>query len=151
MSPRGLLFLRALVVLTGALPWALLLAPIHGHQVALAFRTLCHQLPERTLVVSGAPMVVCSRCAGVYAGVALGVLLPLRRRWLAHGRALFLASLSLGVLDVVTQDVGLHAPWHPVRLATGLAIGWTASAFMFGTLAVDPGRVTRRVSLARTG
>jgi len=79
-------------------------------------------------------MVVCSRCAGVYLGLVLGVALPLPRRWLPHGRALVLAALVLATLDVVTQDLGLHAPFHPGRLATGLFLGWSGCAFLIGTL-----------------
>lgn len=79
-------------------------------------------------------MVVCSRCAGLYLGVALGVALPLPRRWLPHGRALVLAAVAIAAIDVLTQDLGLHAPYHPGRLATGLLLGWSGCAFMMGTL-----------------
>jgi uncharacterized membrane protein len=95
---------------------------------------MCHQRPERSLWFLGAPMVVCSRCAGVYLGVALGVALPLPRRLLAYGRGLVIAAIALATLDVITQDLGLHAPFHPVRLATGLLLGWTGCAFLIGTL-----------------
>ena len=79
-------------------------------------------------------MVVCSRCAGIYLGLVLGVALPLPRRSLARGRALVIAAIALATLDVLTQDLGLHAPFHPVRLATGLLLGWSGCAFMIGTL-----------------
>jgi uncharacterized membrane protein len=79
-------------------------------------------------------MVVCSRCAGIYLGLALGVALPLPGRWLPHGRALVLLALGLAALDVITQDLGLHPPFHPTRLATGLLLGWSGCAFLMGTL-----------------
>jgi uncharacterized membrane protein len=79
-------------------------------------------------------MVVCSRCAGLYLGLALGVALPLPRRVLPRGRARVIASIAIATIDVVTQDLGLHAPFHPVRLATGLLLGWSGCAFMIGTL-----------------
>ena len=34
-------------------------------------------------------------------------------------------------VDVLTQDLGLHPSLHLLRLATGFAVGWTASAFLF--------------------
>ena len=126
--------LSALLVSAGLLPWLLALRPAWSRVVFPVFRTLCHQRLERTLVIFGAPMVVCSRCAGLYLGVALGVALPLPRRWLPHGRALVLAAVAIAAIDVLTQDLGLHAPYHPGRLATGLLLGWSGCAFMMGTL-----------------
>ena len=32
------------------------------------------------------------------------------------------------VLDVATQDLGLHPVWHVTRLATGLAFGYALAA-----------------------
>ncbi|MBI5512175.1 MAG: DUF2085 domain-containing protein [Deltaproteobacteria bacterium] len=126
--------LRALLLGLGLLPWVLgLLALRHPAWVA-AFRGLCHQRPERSLWLRGAPMVVCSRCAGLYLGVALGALLPLPSRWLAHGRSLLLWALLVTALEVLAQDSGLHAPWHPSRMGTGLLLGWVASGFMTASL-----------------
>ena len=133
--------LQALVLFAGLLPWLFALARVRTPALALAFRSLCHQMPERTLVLFGAPMLVCSRCAGLYAGVALGALFPYPLRWLPRGRALVLGSLALALADVVTQDLGLHPPFHPVRLATGLLLGFCASGFMFGALRTEEASV----------
>ena len=126
--------LSALLVAAGLVPWLLALQPEWSRLLFPVFRSLCHQRPERTLTILGAPMVVCSRCAGIYLGLVLGVALPLPRRSLARGRALVIAAIALATLDVLTQDLGLHAPFHPVRLATGLLLGWSGCAFMIGTL-----------------
>jgi uncharacterized membrane protein len=126
--------LAALLVTSGLLPWLLALRPEWSAAAFGAFRSLCHQRPERTLTILGAPMVVCSRCAGIYLGMAIGVALPLPRRWLPYGRAMVVASLALATLEVITQDLGLHAPFHPTRLATGLLLGWSGCAFLMGTL-----------------
>ncbi|MEP7120593.1 MAG: DUF2085 domain-containing protein [Byssovorax sp.] len=126
--------LAALLVAAGLFPWLIALRPEWSRAVFDVFRTVCHQRPERTLTILGAPMVVCSRCAGLYLGVAIGVPLPLPRRWLPYGRAMVMSAIGIAALDVLTQDLGLHAPFHPVRVATGLLLGWTACAFMMGTL-----------------
>jgi uncharacterized membrane protein len=132
--------LKVLVVVAGVLPWAFAILHLRPAALVQVFHALCHQMPERTLAVLGDPMLVCSRCAGIYAGIALGVVACIPRKWLPHGRVIVLGALLAMVLDVATQDLGLHAPWHPIRLATGLAIGWAASAFMFGALAKDAAR-----------
>jgi len=125
--------LRSLISAAGLLPWLLLLGGPRTAWLKPAFRALCHQIPERTLVI-GVPMLVCSRCAGLYLGVALGALFP-PPNW-APDRWRFLVLLSglLMALDVATQDLGLHPPLHSLRLSTGLALGWASSAFLFATL-----------------
>ena len=130
--------LGALLISAGLLPWLLALRPGWSRALFHVFRAICHQRPERTLTILGAPMVVCSRCAGLYLGLAIGVVLPLPRRLLPHGRALVIASVAMATLDVLTQDLGLHAPFHPVRLATGVLLGWSGCAFMMGTLRQSP-------------
>ena len=127
--------LRVWVLAAGTLPWALALARVRHADLVLAFHTLCHQLPERTLSILGAPMLVCSRCAGVYAGVALGTISPLPARWLPHAPRLLAAAAALMLLEVAMQDLGLYAVWHAARLGTGLALGWSASAWMFRAIA----------------
>ena len=142
-----LVALRALVLVAGSLPWALALIPGASRAVAPALVLLCHQLPERTLSFRGEAMIVCSRCAGLYGAAALGALFALPRAWLRRGPVLVAVAVASAVIDVVLQDTGVHPPWHPTRLATGAAIGWTASAFMFGWLAKE--RDARRDPSAR--
>lgn len=119
------------VFVAGLLPWMLGLTSVQDPEVAAIFRSVCHQMPERTLAILGTPLLVCSRCAGLYAGVALGVLRPLPTGWLPHARRLLGVAVALMVADVVTQDLGLHPICHATRLGTGLAVGWVASAWMF--------------------
>jgi uncharacterized membrane protein len=126
--------LKVLVALAGSLPWVFAALCLRPPVLVQVFHSLCHQMPERTLVVAGVPMLVCSRCAGLYAGLALGVAACLPRTWVPHGRAIVAGALLLALADVATQDLGLHAPWHPGRLATGLLLGWAASGFMFGAI-----------------
>lgn len=133
----------ALVVfVAGALPWALAVVGVQDSALEAAFHALCHQLPERTLAIDGVPMLVCSRCAGIYAGVALGVVGPMPVRWLPYAPWLLVGAAVLVVVEVVAQDAGLHPVWHPTRLGTGLAFGWVASAWMCASLQASPTRAT---------
>jgi uncharacterized membrane protein len=127
---------RALLFCAGVLPWlGPLLGPAMPPSVKLAiaqvFAALCHHLLDRTLVWAGSPMCVCSRCAGIYAGLTVAALWPSSR--MPSSRFLKRASeggLCALVVDVATQDSGLHAPWHAVRVATGLWVGAALAAWM---------------------
>jgi uncharacterized membrane protein len=139
---RALLALRATLVFTGTLPWICAAFQMRTPWFIYLYHTLCHQISERTLSVWGAPMLVCSRCAGLYLGIALGALLPLSGWALAHARKLLVIALFLTVLDVTSQDLGLHDPHHGARLATGWALGFFASAFMVGAILTEQQRST---------
>jgi len=143
LSPRAAWLVRGLVVLAGLSPWLLVLFGVGDNPATAIFRALCHREPARTLVVLGTPMLVCSRCAGLYLGASLGALFFLPVRWLPHGRALVLAALAVLVVAVAVQDLGHLPPSHPLRLATGLALGWTASAFMFASIVPRSARERR--------
>lgn len=126
----GPMSLRALLVTVGLLPWALLLAGPWSRAAFHAFSLGCHQRPERTLLWDGIAMVVCSRCAGIFAGVALGGLLPIPARLPSHGRTLVLLTVLLMSLDVLVQDVGLLPLSHGRRMGTGLLFGYVVSGLL---------------------
>ncbi len=122
-SACSLPWLRSLPVFPGAL----------GRLVDDAFFPLCHHLAGRVLVLAGVPMCVCSRCAGLYAGMVLGFVLGELGR-AANPRRWVTGALALTLLDVATQDAGLHLPYHPARLATGALLGWAITAWMVAEL-----------------
>ena len=98
-----------------------------GHFLDGMFIMVCHRIPERTFALAGVDMPVCSRCAGLLGGLALGALiarpLPTRKTsWTLLGMALLLM-----MADIITQDMGLHPVWHSSRLLTGLLVGYVAS------------------------
>jgi uncharacterized membrane protein len=125
---------RAAFVTAGVLPWLVTLLrawlPLGSIGVALdaLFVTMCHRLPERTLTLAGVAMPLCSRCAGVFAGAAVGALALRPRLEPAGWRWAITAASAAMVLDVATQDLGLHPVWHATRLATGFAFGYAAAA-----------------------
>lgn len=129
MNARARHALKLVVAVTGLLPWLLAIGGVRTPSFVAAFHTLCHQRLERTLVILGAPMLVCSRCAGVYAGLFAGIVFPMPRRWLDRGRTIVLVACALTLLEIALQDFGPHAPFHPTRLLTGFASGWAVTAF----------------------
>jgi len=127
------MLLRLAAALLSLLPWLRAVGaipPVLAALVDRAFFPLCHHLEGRVLLIHGEAMCVCSRCAGLYAGLATGFLLATPRLEDGAYRRLLTAGLVAIALDVVTQDTGLHAPFHPVRLATGALVGWAAAAWM---------------------
>lgn len=131
---------RAGAVVVGLAPWLLPLArawaPLGAVGVMLdaVFVTMCHRLPERTLVLAGVAMPVCSRCAGIFAGVAVGALIA-RPALSPRAWRLAITAASVAMLaDVVTQDLGLHPVWHPMRIATGFLFGYALAAACVSTL-----------------
>ncbi|MDC3979970.1 DUF2085 domain-containing protein [Polyangium jinanense] len=111
-----------------------------GELLYLLFAPVCHLKPERTLVLAGVLMPLCSRCAGIFAGFVTAGMFP-RPRWsvracLGYG---FVASVIM-LVDVVTQDLGLRPLYHPARLLTGVLWG---HVFALGILAIAREHVTR--------
>jgi uncharacterized membrane protein len=134
--------LRALFVFAGALPWWIPIARGHldlgvlGTALDRVFVPMCHRLAERSLVLAGVQMPVCSRCAGIFAGFAVGAVIARPRLSMKVWRPVLIALGVIMTADVVTQDLGLHPVWHPVRLATGFALGF-AMVVSFVTHVMD--------------
>ncbi len=139
---RSAAWLRALVFVAGALPLLAHLAPSTAALLSQVFSTVCHQRPERTIQLLGADMVVCSRCAGLYAGAMLGALWPMPRALFARLRPALLAVTALAVVDVALQDLHVLPVGHARRLFTGLLLGLTPAAAMSRAL-LDEARSAR--------
>ena len=155
---RRVLLLRGGLFLLGVCPWLLALAGWSPLARSL-FAMPCHQLIAHTLHLhawGGATahaMVVCSRCAGIYLGIAVGTVALLPRRWLAHGRALLLLALAVNLLDAAGRWLGFWGIVHPARLLVGGFLGWVMAAFMFAELTKvrDPGGEGARGNLIQPG
>ncbi|WP_437504064.1 DUF2085 domain-containing protein [Sorangium sp. So ce1099] len=143
--PAPLRAVRYALVLLGALPWCIPLArsrlPLGELGAALDrfFVPMCHRLPERSLALEGVMMPICSRCAGIFAGVAAGAVIARPRLKMTAWRPILIAICALMVVDVATQDLGLRPVWHATRLATGLAFGYAVAAAFATQLARRPG------------
>jgi uncharacterized membrane protein len=143
---------RGVLLFGGLLPWLRTIAsPVLPVPLKLsidqAFAALCHHWLERTLVLGVSPMCVCSRCAGFYAGVALAALWPTSLTPSPHVlRRALEAGLVLMATDILTQDLGLHAPLHLLRLVSGAWVGGALAAWMLAEIA--PQRFSATLSRA---
>ena len=108
------------------------------YAVYLAGSGICHQLPERSFHLSGHQMPVCARCAGIYFGAAIAVIVatsiaPLTRRPTdAVGGRRFSAAFWRAILGIAATPALIslfyewttgHMPSNWVRAATGLPLG----------------------------
>jgi uncharacterized membrane protein len=134
---------RGVFLFVGALPWWIPVARARlnlgdlGRLLDATFVSMCHRLPERSLALGGVVMPVCSRCAGIFAGLAIGAVIARPRLSMATWRRVILAVAAVMVLDVVTQDLGLRPLWHPARLGTGVVLGYCMVVSFITHLAPD--------------
>ncbi|MCX7708560.1 MAG: DUF2085 domain-containing protein [Clostridia bacterium] len=91
---------------------------------------VCHQLPERTLLVGGAPLPFCARDTGIYLGFFLGwMYLGIKNKHKADappglGLTAVLCLLMLPMLiDGGTSYLGLRNTTNEIRLFTGTFFG----------------------------
>jgi uncharacterized membrane protein len=125
-----------------------------GSWLRAFYAPLCHQIPERSIEVAGGTQAVCARCAGLYAGgilglvVAAALLVPrgrsIRARWLA-------IALAPTVVDALLPWIGLPALPNLPRLLLAVPAGLAAGLFLgvgVADLAGSLARPAMRGSLA---
>lgn len=95
--------------------------------------TVCHQDAGRSFTIGGAPLAVCSRCTGLYAGGALGLLAAgLLSAWRRPApRKLFFILVAPTLVDAVLPLTGLfgyeglaNLPRMLISLPAGGVCGW---------------------------
>ena len=89
---------------------------------------VCHQRPERCFWIAGKPMVICSRCFGVYLGLLIGFILPVAFREILHldieiTFGILIFSIIPMALDGFSQLIGLRTSNNKARFITGLLAG----------------------------
>ena len=131
-----------LAILALGLTLAPLAAPLLAGSYPLAallirnfFSQLCHQDPNRSFLLDGAPVAVCARCLGIYWGVAVGVLVRLRM-----GRRLLVLALALNLVDVATGALRWHGNLPVFRFFLGLMMGVGVGAVLFLREGIGPTR-----------
>ena len=95
------------------------------------FERYCHQLPERTLTVSGHKMPVCARCFGIYLGMLIGALtFPYASKGKAPPGWVLIALAVPMALDGVSQLVGLRTSTNGLRVVTGFLFGFAIPFYL---------------------
>src|SRR5207237_4336323 len=92
-----------------------------------AFGFICHQMPERSFHIAGHQFAVCSRCTGLYSGLAFATLAyplarPLKRTSTPRIIWLILSALPL----TIDFSLGYFSIWHNnhfTRFTTGALLG----------------------------
>lgn len=102
---------------------------------------VCHQRPERSFHVSGAPLPVCARCFGLYLSGALCAVAALgaRRRTPLSGRAARIIFAAAAVPTVATVALEMAGVWQPgkiVRAVAALPLGG-AAGWIFVRMLLD--------------
>jgi uncharacterized membrane protein len=123
----------ALLILAPVLP-----VPIAAILYALGSH-ICHQRPERSFHLFASQLPVCARCAGIYAGAAIGSLLALNgsiraRLFLFSPRMLLVAGALPTMVTLTTEWSGVWAGGNDTRAAAGVWLG-VAVAFVVGRAA----------------
>jgi uncharacterized membrane protein len=113
---------RASMAIIGLFPLLQIVAPQSFLQ--RWFSLQCHGRLDRSVALFGHWFPVCSRCLGIYLGLTLGALLPLRSLSMRVRRAWLVAAAALMVLEVVIQDWTNHPPYHAARILTGVLLAW---------------------------
>jgi uncharacterized membrane protein len=124
-----------LVIAAGLWMASILIAPYGWHLPYIIGSYICHQRPERSFWIAGAPMPVCARCTGLYASAALGAIVAARhaaRDARIHSmaatrvRTLFFAAAVPTIVTLAVEWVGIGHPSTIVRALAALPLGATA-------------------------
>lgn len=94
-----------------------------------SFALVCHQHPERSFWLFGAPVAVCARCLGIYIGAGFGLLVRTSRRLALR---ILIAAAAINAIDAATELAGLHGNWMMVRFGLGMMLG-AAGALLIGS------------------
>lgn len=122
---------------------------------------VCHQLPERSILVGGRPLPFCARCTGIYISVFVSILLVLithtkpRDAYIANGGRAFirwgiLAALLMAPLEIdgLGNWLGLWRSEGFIRTLTGSAmgLGWAVIFLSVKGYELETARFTRPAS-----
>jgi uncharacterized membrane protein len=104
-----------------------------GSWLHWAYSPLCHQQPDRSLVVVSGQQSVCARCAGLYVGGVLGLLAGALLLGALGSRLrpiLFFAATAPTAVDALLPWIGLPGLPNVPRLLLAIPAGLAAGLFL---------------------
>jgi len=105
-----------------------------------SFSMLCHQLPNRALMINGNLTLVCARCTGFYSGllvswILLGLIYWRKEEILETGlnkAGYFLIAILVAImLNVAGQFMGLWSTPNWLRFVLGIILGAALIAVIY--------------------
>jgi uncharacterized membrane protein len=147
--------LLAVALTVGALLWTSVLlvvpvlsarhaAPVFVAMVHSAGGLVCHQRPERSFHVEGAPLPVCARCIGLYVSGTLGAVAA----WIGFARSPRRARMLLAIaalptaISFVVEVAGVGLPSNAVRAIAALPLGGAAGWLFVRMLRAESAETT---------
>lgn len=102
---------------------------------------ICHQLPDRTLMVGGSHLPFCARDTGIYLGLFIGFSYILFKKRLKSDKmpdiaisvVLCLFTVPL-IFDGITSYAGIRGTTNQIRLFTGALCGFSLPFFIVPAL-----------------
>jgi uncharacterized membrane protein len=79
-------------------------------------------------------MPMCSRCAGLDIGFALGLVIAAPYRGPKLMWAWVAIASALMAIEIVTQERGVHPIWHATRFATGALLAYPIAVAFAATV-----------------
>lgn len=108
-----------------------------------SFSMLCHQLPDRVLIINGNMSLVCARCLGFYGGLLFSWIIIglaywqneeiIKSRFKRFGIFLMVALVII-MINVVGQLLGIWNTPSWLRLLLGAVLGITVIGYIFQSL-----------------
>ncbi|MCU0364916.1 MAG: DUF2085 domain-containing protein [Ignavibacteriaceae bacterium] len=87
------------------------------------YSTVCHQESAKCISIGGASMLVCARCAGIYAGALVSGLFSLLTLVRPISTKVLILSVIPLVIDVFFTFTGVYNYSQSIAFASGLAFG----------------------------
>ncbi|MBM4160792.1 MAG: DUF2085 domain-containing protein [Ignavibacteria bacterium] len=114
------------------------------------YSSVCHQVDGRSIHVAGHKLGVCARCASLYLGFLVALLIyPFLRSLRAQqvpGRHWFLVGVAPMIIDVLLNFTGLHASTIATRTASGFIFGSFLPFYLLPPLLEAVAQVIGRLS-----
>lgn len=107
--------------------------------LAWPFAMFCHREPARVLMLGGATMPLCSRCAGVWIGLCVGAVAAWPRIPIGALRWIVATAAAAMVAHVIAQDLGAVPLSHAWRMATGLFLSVPVGGAIGGVMVRELG------------